>query len=164
MSLKKTDEDDVLEIFRNINSNLPTNRSSMDDGALSLWYDKRKSKNLAELEKNLSSVVRDRTNSLQNFISIAFQIAIFDDRVNYELELFVHQIKMMAHAEREKVLQLISMEVEIYRKKIENKMLGMEYGLAMLDYRMKKAILMKVNPVEEEESDEDSDGDYLDDY
>ena len=58
----------------------------------------------------------------------------------------------------------MSMEVEIYKKRIENKMLGMEYGLALLDYRMKKAILMKVNPVEEEESDEDSDEDYLDDF
>jgi hypothetical protein len=161
MSLKKTDEDDVLEIFKKLNSNLPDNRSSMDDGALALWYDKRKSKNFAELEKNVSSAMRDRTTSLQNFISIAFQIATFNARVDYELELFVHQIRMMAHAEREKILELMSKEVDIYRKRIENKMLGMEYGLANLDYQMKKAILLKVNPVEE---DEDSDEDYNDDY
>jgi len=153
--MKKIEKDDVLDIFKNIKNNLPDNYPSMDDGALSLWYNKIKSNNLATIESNLNSASNSRTQSLQNFLNIAFQLATFDARVNYELAYFVHSIRMLGHAEREKILQLANMEVDIYKKRMENKMLGMEYGLSVLDYQMKKQILMKVNPTYDDDDEEE---------
>ena len=51
---------------------------------------------------------------------------------------------MMALEERERTITLAKME-------IENKMLGMELGLASLDYRLKRAVLSKATSVDEEE-------------
>lgn len=145
---RKLDENDVLEIFDSLKS-----KYGMDDGALSLWYNKRKSRNLSEIERNLNDAVTSRVNSVQQFLNIAFQLATFDARVRYELESIAHAIQMMHYAEREKF-------IEIARKEVENKMLEMELGLASLDYEMKRAILLKVNPHPEVEDKEDDDKYY----
>jgi hypothetical protein len=133
MNIKKFDKKDSLDGIKDYLSN----PSSMDDGTLRLLFDSIKSKQLAKTESNLASAVNDRTNSIQRFIDIAFQLATFEDRVNFEKAYLLHQIMMMGHTERDKFLELV-------KKEIENKMLGMEYELTALDYKMKRAIMLKV--------------------
>ncbi len=53
--LKKIDENDIAELFKGLKS-----KSSMDDSGFSLWWDKRKSRNVAELERNISDAFNAR--------------------------------------------------------------------------------------------------------
>ena len=72
---KKLDENELVEILKGLKS-----KSGMDDSALSLWWNKRKSHNLAEIERNLNDAYNSRVSSIQTFLNICFQLATFDAR------------------------------------------------------------------------------------
>jgi hypothetical protein len=113
------------------------------DSNLTLWWNKKKSSNLAEIEKGRLAAVSARAQGLREMINIMADIALAGERFYHERYRMEHERKMYDLAERMQEAQITKVEREtmLIELKIQT---GMEdFNFQKLENELKSLSIKK---------------------